>query len=155
MYIRRHVEKALLKRAEMYPAVIVTGPRQAGKTTLLKEVKKGLNYVTLDNHNARMTASETPSLFFMQYEPPLIVDEIQYEPGILHNVKMIADETKRKGQFYLTGSQAFHLMKDVTESLAGRAGLLELLGLSYREIRGVAVDSEFYPTAAHVDAVKA
>jgi predicted AAA+ superfamily ATPase len=138
----------------MYPAAIVTGPRQAGKTTLLKEVIKGVKYVTLDNHNARIMASETPSLFFMQYEPPLIVDEIQYEPGILHNVKIIADETKKKGQFYLTGSQAFHLMKDVTESLAGRAGVLELLGLSYREIRGVAIDTEFYPTTAHMDAIK-
>ena len=154
MYIKRHIERALLKRADMYPAVIVTGSRQVGKTTLLKEVVKGVKYVTLDSHAVRTAARETPSLFFTQYDPPLILDEIQYEPQILHNIKIIADETKTKGQFYLTGSQAFHLMKGVTESLAGRVGVLELPGLSYREIRGSTFDREFYPTGTHVDAIK-
>jgi len=154
MYIRRHMEGALRKRADMYSAVIVTGPRQAGKTTLLKEAVKGVNYITLDNHTVRLAARETPSLFFKQYEPPVIVDEIQYEPQILHNVKLIADETKKKGQFYLTGSQAFHLMKNVTESLAGRVGVLELMGLSYREIKETKYEGQFYPTAEHLDAVR-
>ena len=153
MYIKRHMENALITRAEMYSAVIMTGPRQVGKSTMIKEVLKGIKYVTLDNLAVRSAANESPSMFFKTHEPPVIVDEIQYEPRLLSDIKIIADTDKKKGQFYLTGSQAFHLMKGASESLSGRVGILELLGLSYREIKGVEYKKEFYPTTAHIDII--
>jgi predicted AAA+ superfamily ATPase len=150
MYIRRHIENALNKVVGMYPAVIVTGARQVGKTTLVKECSVGIKYVTLDDVRVRELAETDPAIFFKTYEPPLILDEVQYAPKLFSGIKTIADETRKSGMFYMTGSQSFHLMKNVTESLAGRVGILELKGLSYREIMDIKYDRPFLPTTEHV-----
>ena len=154
MYIRRHIERALDRAAGMYPAVIVTGARQTGKTTLVRECAGGLKYVTLDDVRVREQAETDPAIFFITNDPPLILDEVQYAPKLFSGIKIIADETKKNGMFYMTGSQSFHLMKNVTESLAGRVGILELKGLSYREIRDIKYDRPFLPTAEHIKSIE-
>lgn len=150
-YIKRTMEISLKNMAEFFPVVMITGPRQVGKTTLLnmiiKESEQKINFVTLDNLDARKLAVEDPELFLRTYKTPLIIDEFQYAPELLSYIKMVVDkkrlesfekeETKKNGLFYLTGSQAFQTMSNVTESLAGRVGLLNLYGLTTREIENV------------------
>ena len=146
-YIKRTIEESVEKISETFPVVMITGPRQVGKTTLLNKIRneKELNYVSLDDLKARALAIEDPELFLRTYEYPLIIDEFQYAPNLLSYIKIIVDEkrleafskeTKCNGLFYLTGSQAFQTMKNVSESLAGRVGILDLYGLSNREIDG-------------------
>ena len=146
MYIRRHIEEAVLRRAKMKGAVVVTGTRQVGKTTLIENLKPGIPKVTLDDLPTRRRAINSPSTFFNITPPPIFVDEVQYAPEIFHYIKILLDNSHNKGDFFLTGSQSFELMKNVTESLAGRAGILELLGLSLREINGSLWNKPFMPT---------
>ena len=114
---------------------MVTGPRQVGKTTLLKHLAdENRSYVTLDDPDIRRMAKTDPALFMQRFTPPVLIDEIQYAPQILPYIKMSADNSGKKGDFWLTGSQAFHMMKNVSESLAGRVGVINLLGLSVSEI---------------------
>ncbi len=141
MYIKRASEEAVLRISKTYPVLLITGPRQAGKTTLLKALaKKERKYVTLDDPDVRMLAKNDPALFMQRYTPPVIIDEIQYAPEILPYIKMDVDNSKNKGGYWLTGSQVFHTMKNVSESLAGRVGIIELLGLSNNEINGTSSD---------------
>lgn len=115
--------------------MLVTGPRQVGKTTMLERLaEEGRKYVTLDDPMARAIANDDPALFIQRYAPPVIIDEIQYAPGLLPYIKMYVDKHKNKGDFWLTGSQMFHLMKNVSESLAGRVGIINMLGLSHSEL---------------------
>jgi hypothetical protein len=134
-YILRALETQLKTAARHFPAVILTGPRQSGKTTLLKHLfLKTHAYVSLDNPDIRLMAIKEPGLFFENYKPPLIIDEIQYAPRILSYLKIIIDkERKANGNFILTGSQLFPLMAGVSESLAGRAAVFTLLSFSLRE----------------------
>ena len=137
MYIRRKIEGQLRYLSEHFPAVVVTGARQTGKTTLIKESvgrDENMTYVTLDHPRIRDLAKNDPELFLQQYPVPLIIDEIQYAPELLPYIKMKIDEDRRPGQYYLTGSQMFRLMNNVSESLAGRVGLLSLYGFSRAEI---------------------
>ncbi|MGB1257715.1 MAG: ATP-binding protein, partial [Thiolinea sp.] len=114
---------------------MLTGARQVGKTTLFEScVPEGYRYVTLDDPELAFLAKDDPALFFQRYPPPLIIDEVQYAPELFRAIKLIVDRDKKTGQFWLTGSQKFHLMRGVTESLAGRVAVLELTGLSYGEI---------------------
>lgn len=114
--------------------VLVTGARQVGKTTMLKMIKETKrNYVTLDDLNIRKLAQDDPKLFMLNYQPPIIIDEIQYAPNLLSYIKLDVDAKNNKGDYWLTGSQKFHLMKGVSESLAGRVGILEMASLSYCE----------------------
>ena len=137
MYIQRALEETVLKTSEVFPIVLITGPRQVGKTTLLKKLAEtSRKYVTLDNPIVRDIAVNDPALFIQRYTPPVIIDEIQYAPELLPYIKMYVDEHKNKGDFWLTGSQMFHLMKNVSESLAGRVGVINMLGLSTNEIMG-------------------
>jgi len=137
MYINRDLENVVLKTSKAFPAVLITGPRQVGKTTLLEKLaENGRKYVTLDNPMVREIAVNDPELFMQRYKPPVIIDEIQYAPELLPYIKMYVDEHKNKGDFWLTGSQMFHLMKNVSESLAGRVGVINMLGLSTSEIKG-------------------
>ncbi|MGI6649279.1 MAG: ATP-binding protein [Bacillota bacterium] len=145
MYIPRHMETTLKTIEKMFSAVIVTGPRQVGKTTLLKKVKPDTPYLTLDDPLMLRMAIDEPGTFFKAAPPPVIIDEVQYAPNLFTYIKMSVDETHRKGQFFLSGSQQFRLMKNVSESLAGRLGILELLGLSLREINGVSFNKPFIP----------
>ena len=120
-----------------FPVLLVTGPRQVGKTTLLEMcASKKRGYVTLDDFQARELAQKDPSLFLKTYKPPIIIDEIQYAPQLFTYIKIEVDRKKKNGLFWLTGSQHFRLMKGVTESLAGRIAILNLLGLSKRELNG-------------------
>lgn len=137
MYIKRAIEDTVIKLSDMFPVLLVTGPRQVGKTTLLKRLmEQGRTYVTLDDPDVRFLAKTDPALFMQRYTPPVLIDEIQYATELLPYIKMRVDESGRKGDFWITGSQAFHMMKNVSESLAGRVGIVNLLGLSDAEIYG-------------------
>lgn len=137
MYIKRAMEETILRVSDMFPVMLVTGPRQVGKTTLLKQLAgEERKYVTLDDPDVRYLAKRDPALFMQRYTPPVLIDEIQYATELLPYIKMSVDKSNRKGDFWLTGSQAFHLMKNASESLAGRVGIISLLGLSDAEIYG-------------------
>lgn len=140
-YIKRAVEDTIVRVSNMFPVLLVTGPRQVGKTTLLqklsdeqKENSIERKYVTLDDPDARYLAKHDPALFLQRYTPPVLIDEIQYATELLPYIKMSVDRSRQKGDFWLTGSQVFRLMKNVSESLAGRVGIVNLLGLSDSEI---------------------
>ena len=138
MYINRAIENNVLDISKSFPVMLITGPRQAGKTTLLQKLGgDARNYVTLDDPDVRLLAKSDPALFMQRYTPPITIDEIQYAPELLPYIKMSVDRSHNKGDFWLTGSQIFHTMKNVSESLAGRVGILHLLGLSNSEINGV------------------
>lgn len=137
MYIQRSMESKLKNLAVHFPVVMVCGARQVGKTTLLNQIKDEMGeiqYVTLDYPRIRALAKEDPELFLQQYRPPLIIDEIQYAPELLPYIKIRIDQANQNGLYYLTGSQMFHLMKNVSESLAGRVGILSMYSLSRAEI---------------------
>ena len=137
MYIKRSCEETVAYMSRRFPVVLVTGPRQVGKTTmLLKIAEKGRNYVTLDDPNARYLAVHEPGLFLQRYEPPVIIDEIQYAPNLMQYIKLYVDEKKSMGEIWMTGSQVFHLMKNVSESLAGRVGIISMQGFSSAELDG-------------------
>lgn len=146
MYIHRHLEAMLATASKMFGAVLVTGPRQVGKTTLVRRFASTSNYVTLDDPMQLHAAVEQPATFFKDNTPPVFVDEIQYAPNLFPYIKMKVDEEKAKGLFYLSGSQQFKLMKNVGESLAGRLGILNLLGLSMREYQQLKFNDAFLPT---------
>ena len=134
-YLHRRLEKPLKEALEQFPVVLLTGPRQAGKSTLLQHCLKGYTYVTLDDVLLRNLAQSDPALFLKTYESPLIIDEIQYVPELLPYIKIHVDKDRRKmGQYALTGSQIFPLMKGVSESLAGRIAIFQLYPLSWNEL---------------------
>ena len=128
-----------------FPAVLVCGARQVGKTTLLRNAaEKGRTFVSLDDPDMRALARRDPALFLQSYPPPLIIDEIQYAPELLPIVKMVIDRDPDVcGRFWFTGSQQFHLMRDMGESLAGRIGIIDLFGISQGEELGRAHGGEF------------
>lgn len=137
MYINRTIEKKLKYMSEHFPVVMLCGARQVGKTTLLKKITEdieNIQYVTLDYPRVRQLAKEDPELFLQQYSFPLIIDEIQYAPELLSYIKIKVDEVSENGMYYLTGSQMFHMMNNVSESLAGRVGVLSMYSMSRREI---------------------
>ena len=146
MYRKRHAESAVKKLSEMFGAVLVAGPRQVGKTTMLKALTKDIGYVTLDDMIVRSAAQEESGTFFKDNPPPVFVDEIQKAPVLFEQIKMYIDRDRKKGQFYMCGSQQFRMMKGVSESLSGRIGLLTLLGYSLREMYGIDFDLPFLPT---------
>ncbi|HBU11543.1 MAG TPA: ATPase [Clostridiales bacterium] len=142
MYITRAMEQSIRKISDTFPVLLVTGPRQVGKTTLLKHLAEpGRKYVTLDDPDVRLMAKTDPALFMQRYTPPLLIDEIQYAPELLPYIKMSVYENRVNGDYWLTGSQMFHMMKNASESLAGRVGIVNLLGLSQSEIAGVASEA--------------
>ena len=140
-YIARHMEKKVLDLSKSFSTLLITGPRQAGKTTMLKELAKhegiGRGYVSLDDLNARDMAKNDPKLFLQLHKPPVIIDEVQYAPELFTYIKIHVDEHHMPGAFWLTGSQIYRLMRGVQESLAGRVALLHLSPLSQREITGM------------------
>ena len=146
MYIKRVMEKTIKKMVNEFPVIVISGARQVGKSTMLQMIKEdNMNYVTLDDLDARNLALSDPKYFLEQYSHPLLIDEIQYAPNLLPYIKMIVDDekfkalknnTEVKSLFWLTGSQQFKVMKDVSESLAGRVGVLNLYSLSNSEIKG-------------------
>ena len=136
MWIRRTAEDMILRRANTRPALVITGARQVGKTSLVRRVFPDHAYVSLDLPSEAALAEQAPDEFFARHPAPLIVDEVQYAPGLFRHLKTIIDGHREKnGQFILTGSQPFALMKHVSESLAGRVDVIGMEGLSWREIR--------------------
>ena len=144
MYIKRNIENTIKMVSSEFPVIVLTGARQVGKSTMLQIIKENnMNYVTLDDLDARNLALNDPKYFLEQYSYPLLIDEIQYAPNLLSFIKIIVDEERLKNLknnetnkplFWITGSQQFRVMKDVSESLAGRIGVLNLYSLSLSEI---------------------
>ena len=138
-YIARSLEKVINEVTREYPVVLVTGPRQVGKTTMLQKMMEGTkrNYVSLDDLNERSLAKTDPQLFLELHKPPILIDEVQYAPELFTYIKIYVDSHHEAGDFWLTGSQIFKLMKGVQESLAGRVAVLSMTSLSQAEISGV------------------
>ena len=146
MYIKRHAENTVSQLSKMFGAVLVAGPRQVGKTTMLERLTDNCSQASLDDPIIRASAIEESGTFFKDNPPPVFVDEIQKAPALFEQIKLLLDKSRKKGQFYMCGSQQFKMMKGVSESLAGRIGLLTLLGLSLREMNDTAFDRPFIPT---------
>ena len=146
MYIQRALEDTVRKASASFPVMLVTGPRQVGKSTMLERLAEpNRKIVTLDDPDIRYLAKSDPALFLQRYTPPVLIDEIQYAAAELFPyIKMAVDKSKRNGDFWITGSQAFVMMQNVSESLAGRVGIINLLGLSTNEIN--ALSSEVFTT---------
>ena len=139
-YISRHMENRILELSRSYSAILLTGPRQAGKTTMLRELAKkenlGRKYVTLDDLTERDMAKNDPTLFLQLHQPPVLIDEVQYAPELFTYIKIHIDEHHNPGDFWMIGSQIFRLMRGVQESLTGRVALLHMSPMSQREIIG-------------------
>lgn len=146
MYYQRTLTKTVEQASKSFKVVLVTGPRQVGKTTLLEQIKERERvYVTLDDVQANALAQTDPALFFQTYRPPILIDEVQKAPQLFPYIKILADKSDKRGQFWLTGSQQFHLMKNISESLAGRVAVLDLQGLSQAEKQGEVEREPFLP----------
>jgi predicted AAA+ superfamily ATPase len=137
MYIRRVLEDVVLELTRSFPVVMVTGPRQVGKSTMLQHLVeregRGRRIVTLDELGPRMLALEDPELFVQRYPPPVLIDEVQHAPELLDRIKARVDRSRAHGEYWLTGSQRLPLLRRAAESLAGRVGLTHLGGLSTAE----------------------
>lgn len=152
MYIKRASEEVIKKMLSMFKVVLVTGPRQVGKSTMLKHVLgEEYTYITLDDINELELAKSDPKLFFLNHSGKLIIDEVQYAPELFVEIKRIVDLSDETGTIVLTGSQTYSLMNNVSESLAGRIGILELCGLSMREIRNEEFDLPFIPSGEYLE----
>lgn len=137
MYIERTIENVVRDVSETFPVLLVSGPRQIGKTTLLKRMSgKERKVVSMDNMSIRNLAKTDPELFLQRYEPPILIDEVQYAPELFPYIKSKVDDGGKYGDYWLTGSQMFSMMQQVTESLAGRVGILPMLGLANSEVNG-------------------
>lgn len=131
----REVKERIKKINDTFRVLVVTGPRQVGKTTLLESVMpENMTKVSLDDEILRKEAKENPKIFLDSYPTPLFIDEVQYAPELFPYIKMKVDKDKTRGQYWLSGSQLFDLMKNVTESLAGRAGIVKMNSFTYSEI---------------------
>lgn len=150
MYIARHIEKTIEKSFAAFPAVLITGPRQVGKSTLLLNRFKNIPNVTLDNPLQLLSLRQDPVEFFKLHGSPLIIDEVQRAPECFSVLKYMIDSDRRAGMYILTGSQKYALMKGVRESLAGRIGIIDMLGLSDREIYEDPFDRPFLPTSDYL-----
>ena len=135
-YIQRELERKFLSMSRVFKAVMVTGARQVGKSTMLKHLATGQNriYVSMDNARDRELAQADPKLFFQTYKPPVLIDEAQKAPELFETIKIICDNTEERGLFWLTGSKSKKLLQQAGDSLAGRVCILKLYSLSQREL---------------------
>lgn len=150
MNIKRHIESVIDYGLKQTKVLLVTGPRQSGKTFIMQNHYKKYEYVTFDDNNELITADKDPQLFFKDRSYPLIIDEAQYSQNIFRTVKLIVDKSKKRGQLILTGSQSFDLMEKVNESLAGRISIIEMSNLSLREIAKVQFSQCFVPSKKYI-----
>lgn len=147
MYQSRTIEQAIRQASDFFPVVMVTGPRQVGKTTVFQNcAAENRRYVSLDSMTNRALAQNDPELFLKRFPAPVLIDEVQYAPQLFPYIKAAVDTEQKSGMFWLTGSQQFRLMKNVSESLAGRIGILRLSGFSQKEKDGTPVSPPFLPT---------
>ncbi len=149
-YIERAITNILKDRVSSSKCLLITGARQVGKSTIIKHVFPGHNIANFDDRLTRLQAREEPKLFFLNNPRPLFIDEVQKESSILEEIKLIVDSSDARGDFILSGSQKLELMKGMSESLAGRISIVELTGLSMREIKGVPFYSHFVPTEEYL-----
>ncbi len=149
-YIQRAISEILKDRVKTSKCTLIVGARQVGKSTLIKHDFSEYNRTNFDDKLTRLQAREEPRLFFMNNPCPLFIDEVQKEGEILEEIKQKVDESDERGQFILSGSQKLELMKGVSESLAGRVAIYELLGLSMREIKQIQFNKHFVPTEAYI-----
>lgn len=149
-YISRSIEKQILQAERTFKAVLLTGARQTGKSTILKKMFPDKKYVTFDDPFLEDQAKNGADMFMALNPPPVIFDEIQRVPELFRYIKLKCDETEKKGQFDLSGSQPFRLMQNVSESLSGRVCIIELAALSLREIQGDSFDQPFLPTMQYI-----
>ncbi len=150
MYKHRQIESTIKDITKSFKVVLVTGARQVGKSTVLKKCDENRGYVTLDDLDNRELAINDPKLFLQRYAPPIIIDEIQYAPNLLSYIKIAVDNSQEKGDYWLTGSQQFSMMKNVSETLAGRIGILNLSGFSLRELDDNKIADVFLPTNDYI-----
>lgn len=148
--IKRHIEPIALRRARNSKAILLTGPRQVGKSTLFQHLFKDANQVTFDDDLLLAQATDDPGLFLLNNPCPLMIDEVQKCPSIFNRVKIELDKTDEKANFFFTGSQKLQLMEQVSESLSGRVSIVELDGLSLREIHNVDFNRHFVPSAEYL-----
>lgn len=151
MFFQRTLSKKVLEASASFKVVLINGPRQVGKTTLFAKLfanlkEKNRTFVSLDDIMACSLAQNDPALFFQTYKPPILIDEIQKAPQLFPYIKMMVDKSDDRGQFWLTGSQQFHLMKGVSESLAGRIAILDLQGFSQSEKFEMPIQTPFLPS---------
>lgn len=149
-YIPRALEDRLRKYEKAYKAILVTGARQTGKSTLLKKVFPDRKYVSLDDPFLEQQAREAGDMFLTLNAPPVTIDEVQRAKELFRYIKIRCDESGEKGLFCLSGSQPFHLMQNISESLSGRIGIVELSGLSVRECMGDSFNRHFLPALEYV-----
>ena len=150
-YIERAITATLKQRAAESKCLLVTGARQVGKSTLVKHVFPGYNQANFDDRLTRLQAKDEPRLFFLNHPRPLFIDEVQKENSILEEIKLMVDESDSRGEIILSGSQKLDLMKGMSESLAGRVSVMELSGLSLREINGVSFNRHFVPSEGYLN----
>lgn len=143
MWIARKYQETLKDLFGQFPVVVLTGGRQVGKTSLVRKVFPRASYVSLDIPSRAAQAEQDPEAFLSEHPEPLIIDEVQYAPSLFRNLKVRVDSKKRPGRFLLTGSQHFLLMQGVSESLAGRCGVLNMYNLSAAELGGKFVEDEY------------
>lgn len=138
-YIHRTLERKFLKMNRVFKAILVTGARQVGKTTMLKHLAEGegRTFVSMDDPRNRELANTDPRLFFQLYKPPILIDEAQKAPGLFEYIKQMCDESEEKGLFWLTGSESKKLLKEAGDSLAGRICILRMYSLSWKEKQGI------------------
>lgn len=152
-YIKRDIEEKIISLTQEYACILITGPRQVGKTTMLRQLmSQERNYVTLDDMEERKLAKTDPALFLQMHDLPVFIDEVQYAPELFSYIKIAVDNGAAPGSFWLTGSQAFRMMELAQESLAGRAAVLHMPSLSQHEIYG---SGENKPFSLGLDALKA
>lgn len=149
-YIERAITNVLIDRVSSSKCLLLTGARQVGKSTIIKHVFPDYNIANFDDRLTRLQAREEPRLFFLNNHRPLFIDEVQKESSILEEIKLIVDGSDTRGDFILSGSQKLELMKGMSESLAGRISIVELTGLSLREINEVPFYSHFVPTEEYI-----
>ena len=149
--IKRNIENILKERASTNKAILLTGPRQVGKSTLINHLFKDANKVTFDDDLLLAQATEDPQMFLYNNPCPLIIDEVQKCPTIFNRLKIVLDNTEEMSNFYLTGSQKLQLIEGISESLAGRVSVIELDGLSMREIYNISFNKHFVPTKDYIN----
>ncbi|MCL2807506.1 MAG: ATP-binding protein [Coriobacteriia bacterium] len=150
-YIERELEALTQKIARTFKVLFLTGSRQVGKSTMLEHLFSDYRQVSFDDPVALNQAKQEPGLFMEDNKPPLLLDEVQYATELFRHIKIKCDKSSNKGLYLLTGSQQFHLMKQVSETLAGRVGILELSPLSLREIQGVGNQGSFAPSEEYME----